>query len=72
MKLVHATAFTTVALMMALTAGSVTSAHASYIDPGTTSYLFQMAIAGVFGLLYTARQVFKRMGRKEQDSKTGE
>jgi len=73
MKFVHVTAFTTVALMIALIAGSMTSAHASYIDPGTTSYLFQMAIAGVFGLLYTARQMLKRMGRKaEQESKGSE
>jgi len=74
MKFVEATVFTTVALIVALFAGSMTPAHASYIDPGTTSYLFQMAVAGVFGLLYTARQIFRRLAtrRMEQETKKTE
>ena len=67
----RATVFTTLLLVGVAFAGSMTQAQASYIDPGATSYLFQMAIAGVFGVLYTARQMFRRisMRRAEQDGK---
>jgi len=42
---------------VALCLGTLTSAHASYIDAGSASYLFQLALAGAFGALYTWRKV---------------
>jgi hypothetical protein len=68
-KFVRATVFTTMLLIGALFVGSMTQAQASYIDPGATSYLFQMAIAGFFGVLYTARQVFRRINMRKEDKK---
>jgi hypothetical protein len=45
-------------LTLGLFAASGHEAHAYYIDPGSGSYLFQMAIAGVLGGFYAFRQAF--------------
>lgn len=45
-------------LALGLFAASGHDAHAYYIDPGSGSYLFQMAIAGVLGGFYALRQMF--------------
>lgn len=55
----QATLFTTLTLAGALLAGTLTSAHASYLDPGSGSYLFQMAIAGSVGVVYAFRHTLK-------------
>ncbi|OPZ84476.1 MAG: hypothetical protein BWY76_01829 [bacterium ADurb.Bin429] len=41
----------------AFLAGSVQTAHAYYLDPGSGSYLFQIAIAGALGGFFALRQV---------------
>ena len=33
-------------------------AHASYLDPGSASYFFQLAIAGACGALYALRRLW--------------
>lgn len=43
---------------MALLVASLTPAHACYIDPGSGSYLFQLAIGGIVGADYTLRNRF--------------
>ncbi|HEY3418575.1 MAG TPA: hypothetical protein VGM23_16995, partial [Armatimonadota bacterium] len=40
---------------------SGSTAQASYLDPGSASYLFQLAIAGFIGVLYTLRQYLGRL-----------
>ncbi|HOF87662.1 MAG TPA: hypothetical protein PLZ36_06100 [Armatimonadota bacterium] len=44
----------------ALLAGSAQAAQAYYLDPGSGSYLFQMAIAGVLGGLFALRQAWRK------------
>lgn len=55
----QATLFTTLTLAGALLAGALTSAHASYLDPGSGSYLFQIAVAGSVGVVYGLRHTLK-------------
>ncbi len=43
---------------MALLVASLTPAHACYIDPGSGSYLFQLAIGGIVGAFYALRSWF--------------
>lgn len=48
----------------------------AYLDPGSGSYFFQLAIAGFLGFLFTlqrpitrAKEFFRRLlGRKKRDS----
>lgn len=48
---------TIIVTTIGLLAMSGHDAHAYYIDPGSGSYLFQMAIAGVLGGFYALRSV---------------
>ena len=47
-------------LCLALLLVSSRAAHA-YIDAGSGTYLFQMAIAGIVGVLYTVKLSWKRL-----------
>ena len=60
MRIGQATLFTTALFCGCFSFGTLTHAHASYIDMGTAGYMFQLAISGIFGLLYTARKVWRR------------
>jgi hypothetical protein len=48
----------------------------AYLDPGSGSYFFQLAIAGFLGFLFTLRQPFARakdffrrlLGKKKRNS----
>lgn len=51
---------TTLPLIAGLLFGISTDARASYIDPGSGSYLFQMAIAGIVGGLFAFRGLWER------------
>lgn len=44
--------------VLGLLALSITPAHAYYIDPGSGSYLFQLAIGGLMGAIYALRNWF--------------
>jgi hypothetical protein len=65
--------------VLALTAGLVAglgqTAHASYLDPGSGSYLFQMAVAGALGGFFTLREMYLRWRaartRARQDRENG-
>ena len=38
------------------------SRHAdAYIDPGTGSYLLQLVLAGVFGMIFSARSLWEKV-----------
>ncbi|HEY3416549.1 MAG TPA: hypothetical protein VGM23_06675 [Armatimonadota bacterium] len=50
--------FTSFVLTVGLLIGAGTTAHASYLDPGSASYLFQLAIAGFIGVMFTLRRSF--------------
>ena len=63
MKIGQATIITTGLAALALCIGAVTRAQASYIDPGSAGYLFQLAIAGLFGLVYSLRMMLVRRRR---------
>ena len=52
----HISLTLTLMLGAGLLAGALTPAHASYIDPGSAGFLFQLAIAGFMGGLYTVRR----------------
>ena len=58
----HSLAYPVILAVCALLLGAGKEAHAevnaSYLDPGSASYLFQMAIAGAFGALYAMRRVW--------------
>lgn len=56
----HATLFTTTLLTVGMLCAFGQEASASYLDPGSGSYLFQMAIAGIFGALFTLREAITR------------
>jgi len=66
----QATIFTTALVMLGLGIGTVTLAHASYIDAGSAGYLFQLAIAGLFGLLYSWRGFIQRKRNTSTESVT--
>jgi hypothetical protein len=51
---------TTVMIIAALLIGSGREASASYLDPGSGSYLFQIAVAAILGGSFTLRQWFQR------------
>jgi hypothetical protein len=36
-------------------------AHAGYLDPGTGSYLLQLAIGGLLGALFTAKMYWAKL-----------
>jgi len=63
MKMGQATIVTTGLAMLGLGIGTLTCAHASYIDLGSAGYFFQLAIAGAFGLLYSWRNFLQRRQR---------
>lgn len=50
----RATIFAVLVLTVGLFLGDVRPAHA-YIDPGTGAYLWQLLVAGIFGLLFVLR-----------------
>jgi hypothetical protein len=58
----------TLLLGSGLLAGTLTPAHASYLDLGSASYLFQVAIAGIVGLSFTIRCWFSQ--RHHTDANT--
>ncbi len=61
----------TVVVTVALLAGSGQDAHAYYLDPGSGSYLFQMAIAGMLGGFFAVRQAigkWRSSGSKNRKS----
>ena len=64
MRIGNASFFTIVFLSGMLVLGALTCAHASYIDVGSASYLFQLAIAGVFGAIYSWRRALWGLFRK--------
>lgn len=42
----------------------------AYLDPGTGSYIFQLALGGVFAALFTLKQNWKRIQSFIQKLKT--
>jgi len=55
----HAIAPSGLAGLVALGIVALTVDLEAYIDPGTGSYLFQLAIAGVFAALYTIKRYWR-------------
>ncbi|MHB9134221.1 MAG: hypothetical protein ACYDBB_24390 [Armatimonadota bacterium] len=53
-------ALSAVVISCALLIGAGTDAQASYLDPGSASFLFQMGIAGLLGFTFAFRRFFGR------------
>lgn len=53
------------AVLCAITAITATPAHAAaqYIDPGSASVLWQLILAGVFGVIFSVRSYLLLLGR---------
>jgi hypothetical protein len=48
-------------LVMSIAFWLLTKPSYAYLDPGTGSYLFQMAIAGLFGALFAVKQFWQQI-----------
>jgi hypothetical protein len=59
-------------VVLALAFVAVTASDAwAYIDPGTGSYLFQVAAAGLFAGVYTLRRYWSRLTSSLRSRLTG-
>jgi hypothetical protein len=62
----HHTAFRLAPLVVVLSLAAASPAWA-YLDPGTGSYLFQMALAGLLGAVFSFRLQVRRLVAKLRD-----